>query len=202
MYEELSETKIKRKEKCNAGNIFCTVNGFHMLCIFSSKQISKAYFGVLYSYDGCGCHRKSGLSANSWSQDGGGGSAGKSGVLSGISFLLLFTIQAIADLCKTRIPAAVRGVCICICFIIFLGASSAGRVDWYYRSVEMVIRDGYTFLKREYGPLHLLSPIYIVITLVCGLIIIVNALRKKKHVSYFVSVCSLCLLFLFSATFV
>ncbi|MDY5845762.1 MAG: HD domain-containing protein, partial [Bariatricus sp.] len=117
-------------------------------------------------------------------------------------FLLLFTIQAIADLCKTRIPAAVRVLCICICLTIFLGASSAGRVDWYYRGVKMVIRDGYTFLQREYGPLHLLSPIYIVLTLGCGLIIVANALRKKKHVSHFVSVGSLCLLILCSATFV
>ena len=50
-------------------------------------------------------------------------------------FLLLFTIQASADLCKTRVPVAVRVLCICISFIIFLGASSAGYVDWYYRSV-------------------------------------------------------------------
>ena len=105
-------------------------------------------------------------------------------------------------MCKTRIPAAVRVLCICIYLIIFLGASSVGRVDWYYRSVEMVIRDGYTFLKREYGPLHLLSPIYIAITLGCGLLIVANVLRKKKHVSYFVSVGSLCLLILCSATFV
>ena len=53
---------------------------------FFAKQISKAYFRVLYSYDGCCCHCKSGVSANSRGQDGGGGSAGKSGVLSGISF--------------------------------------------------------------------------------------------------------------------
>ena len=105
-------------------------------------------------------------------------------------------------MCKTRIPVAVRVLCICICLIIFLGASSVGRVDWYYRSVEMVIRDGYTFLKREYGPLHLLSPIYIAITLGCGLLIVANVLRKKKHVSYSVSVGSLCLLILCSATFV
>lgn len=116
-------------------------------------------------------------------------------------FLLLFTIHAIADLCKTSIPIAVRVLCVCICFVIFLGASSAGYVDWYYRSVEMVIRDGYTFLKREYGPLHLISPIYIVITLCYGLGIVVNALRQKKHVSHFVSVGSLCLLILCSATF-
>ena len=117
-------------------------------------------------------------------------------------FLLLFTIQAIADLCKTRIPAAVRGLCICNSFIIFLGASSVGYVDWYYRSVEMVIQGGYTFLKREYGPLHLLSPIYIVISLGCGLIIVVNALRKKKQVSFWVSVGSMFLLILCSATVV
>ena len=117
-------------------------------------------------------------------------------------FLLLFTIQAIADLCKTRIPVAVRGLCICISFIIFLGASSVGYVDWYYRSVEMVIRDGYTFLQREYGPLHLMSPIYIAITFGCGLIIVFNAMRRKKHVSHFVSLGSLCLLIICISTFV
>ena len=116
-------------------------------------------------------------------------------------FLLLFTIQVIADLCKNHIPVAVQGLCVCICLTIFLGASSVGYTDWYYRSVEMVIRDGYTFLEREYGPLHLLSPIYIVITLGYGLGIVVNALRKKKHVSHFVSVGSLCLLILCGATF-
>ena len=117
-------------------------------------------------------------------------------------FLLLFTIQAIADLCKTRVPVAVRVLCICISFIIFLGASSAGYVDWYYRSVEMVIRDGYTFLQREYGPLHLLSPIYIAITFGCGLIIVLNAMRRKKHVSHFVSLGSLCFLIICISTFV
>ena len=89
-----------------------------------------------------------------------------------------------------------------MCLIIFFGASSAGYVDWYYRSVEMVIRNGYTFLVREYGPLHILSPIYIVITLGYGLYVVANAIHKKKHVSLFVSVGSLCLLLLCSGTFV
>ncbi|MGN0038652.1 MAG: HD domain-containing phosphohydrolase [Coriobacteriales bacterium] len=117
-------------------------------------------------------------------------------------FLLLFTIQSIADLCKTRIPVALRALCIVMSLVIFLGASSAGYSDLYYRSVEMVIRDGYTFLQREYGPLHMLSPIYIVITLGSGLVIVVNALRKKKHVSHVVSVGSMCLLLLAALTFV
>ena len=117
-------------------------------------------------------------------------------------FLLLFTIHAISDLCATRIPTAVSVLCIINSFIIFIGASSVGYLDWYYRSVEMVIRDGYTFLQREYGPLHILSPIYIGITFGCGLIIVANALRKKKHVSYMVSVGSFFLLILCIATFV
>lgn len=117
-------------------------------------------------------------------------------------FLLLFTIQSIADLCQTRIPAALGALCIIMSLIIFLGASSAGFSDLYYRSVEMVVRDGYTFLQREYGPLHMLSPVYIVITLGSGLVIVVNALRKKKHVSHFVSVGSMCLLLVAALTFV
>ena len=116
-------------------------------------------------------------------------------------FLLLFTILVIADLCKFRIPTVVTILCICICFIIFLGASSVGHVGWYYRSVKMVIRGNYTFLEREYGPLHLMSPIYIVITLGYGLGIVAHAMRRKKHVSHFVSVGSLCMLILCSGTF-
>lgn len=120
----------------------------------------------------------------------------------GYPFLLLFTIQSIADLCKTRIPAALTGLCILMALVIFLGASSAGYADWYYRSVEMVMRDGYTFLQREYGPLHKLSPIYIALTLSCGLVIVVNALVKKRQVSRVVSLGSLCPLLFSAGTFV
>ena len=78
---------IERKEGTDdASGIFCNVNDFYRLCIFSDEQISKAYFGVLYSYDNRSCHRKSGLCANSRSKDGGGSFAGESSVMPGISF--------------------------------------------------------------------------------------------------------------------
>ncbi|MGN1406557.1 MAG: histidine kinase N-terminal 7TM domain-containing protein, partial [Erysipelotrichaceae bacterium] len=117
-------------------------------------------------------------------------------------FLLLFTIEAIANLCKTHIPVPLIILCVVLSFVIFLGASSVKYVDWYYKSVQMVIKDGYTFLQREYGPLHKLSPIYIGITFSTGLVIVINALRKKKDVSHFVSVGSLCLLLLCIVVFI
>ena len=76
------------------------------------------------------------------------------------SFLLLFMIAVIADLCKVRIPPAVIALCVTVCCVL-LCAMTVGRVPWYYRSVELVQRNGCAFLRKEYGPLHVLYPVYI-----------------------------------------
>ena len=110
------------------------------------------------------------------------------------SFLLLFMIAAIADLCKVRVPRAVTVLGVCVCFALFLCAATAEQVDWYYRSVELVKRNGCSFLDKEYGPLHTLYPLYVLGMLCYGMGIVVYTLQRKKTVSHFVSLGSLGLL--------
>lgn len=117
------------------------------------------------------------------------------------SFLLLFMIAAIANLCKVKIPAAVLTVCVGVCFVLLLCAMSVGRLPWYYREVTLVQRNGYSFLQKEYGPLHVLYPVYIIGMLLYGLGIVAYALRQKKTVSHFVSVGSLCILIFASSVY-
>lgn len=110
------------------------------------------------------------------------------------TFQLLFMIAAIADLCKVRVPTMVTILGVCLCFVLFLCAATVGQVDWYYRSVELVQRNGCSFLIKEYGPLHTLYPVYVLGMLCYGLGIVTYTLQRKKTVSHFVSLGSLCLL--------
>lgn len=90
---------------------------------------------------------------------------------------------------------------LCFCFVLFSFASTVGEVDWYYKSMELVQRGGTSFLRKEYGPMHILYPVYVLGMMCYGLGIVVYALRRKKTVSHFVSVGSLCLLILVSCVY-
>ena len=109
-------------------------------------------------------------------------------------FLLLFIIIVIADLCKTQVPLAVKILCGCMGLMVFLGSATPEYVPWYYESVELIQEGGSSFLKKEYGPLHTLYPIYILAMLSYGIWIVFQALRQKKRVSHFVSIGALCCL--------
>lgn len=115
--------------------------------------------------------------------------------------LMLFMVAVISNLCRVYIPSLVKALGMCVCFVLFLCATTVGEVDWYYKSVELVQSGGTSFLYKEYGPLHILYPVYIVGMLLYGMGIVVYALRRKKRVSHFVSVGSLCLLILSSAVY-
>lgn len=110
------------------------------------------------------------------------------------SIILLFMIAVLADLCKVEIPPVIMAVCVCVCLTLFLCAMTAGRLNWYYREISLVQRNGCSFLHKVYGPLHVLYPAYVLGMLLYGLGIVGWALRQKKTVSHFVSVGSLCLL--------
>lgn len=112
-----------------------------------------------------------------------------------VSPFLLLIITVIADLCKTRVPTAVKILCCCVGVVVFLGAATPEYVPWYYRRVELLRQDGCSFLHKEYGPLHTIYPLYIWGMLLYGIGIVTMALRRTKRVSRFVSMGALlCLL--------
>lgn len=106
----------------------------------------------------------------------------------GTPFTLLFDVAVIADLCKTRVPLAVKILCTCVSFALFLCALTIGYVDWYYQDTWLVQGDGYVFLAKDYGPLHKLYPAYIMAMMLYSLGIVICALRRRTRVSHFVSV--------------
>ncbi|MBS7261226.1 MAG: HD domain-containing protein [Treponema sp.] len=102
----------------------------------------------------------------------------------GGSFSSFFLFMCIADLCKTKIPIWFQTLLIIYGGILFFFVSSVGKFDVYYKSVTIVHNFGVYMLKKEYGPLHILYPLYMLVTMTGGYFIIIKSFFNGKAVSY------------------
>jgi len=99
----------------------------------------------------------------------------------------LFCIFCIADLCNEKRNKVV-GIIISIIsmFLIFL-TNTLGKSSLYYKSVDLEIVNGFSRLVKEYGPLHIVYPIYLFLVIVICFGIIIKAYKNKRQVSYITS---------------
>lgn len=109
----------------------------------------------------------------------------------GSGFVGYFMICCIAQLCKTRIPIAVRCIGIGIGTIIISFAMTIGHSEIYYKSAQLIQTNGFSYLIKEYGPMHIIFVAEIILSLCYGLLIVVKSFTQKKRVSYISSICSL-----------
>ena len=109
----------------------------------------------------------------------------------GASFVGYFMVCSIAKICKTKIPAAVRYMCIVWGFTIASLAMTIGRFDVYYKSVSLVTVNGFSYLVKDYGHAHALFVIGIIAQLCYGFFIVAFSFKKGKTVSYISSIGSL-----------
>ena len=57
-----------------------------------------------------------------------------------------------------------------------------GHTDWYYKSVELLHGNGFNFIAKEYGLLHVLYPIMMVVYSVMLFFFIGYAVKKRKEI--------------------
>lgn len=112
----------------------------------------------------------------------------------GTSFSPFLFIMCLADLCKIRMKKIITVLFLTYGAVVFTAVSTIGIVPWYYHSVELVHKGGLTFLMKDYGPLHTLYPLYLLGSLILGLIFIIQAFTKKKDVSHVTSILLLIIL--------
>lgn len=102
----------------------------------------------------------------------------------GSCFSPFFIFMCIADLCKVNIKKVYQGLLLAYSILVFTFISSSGAISWYYSKVYFEIKNGAGILVKEYGPLHLLYPIYLVIILTCSLSVIIGSFKRRSYVSY------------------
>lgn len=99
----------------------------------------------------------------------------------------VFCILCIADLCHQKKVNLITIPLIFTAAFLFFLVNTIGKNELYYKSIELVIEPGYSWLKKEYAPLHNLYPIYILSCMFICMGIIVKAYLNKKYISYITS---------------
>lgn len=157
----------------------------YYLCLYGCLLVSALGYMLIYNAN----HLESALFSNLV-------------VYLGSAFSPYFLMLCIADLCKTRISTTWKVVGGVLGAFIFLAASSYGVVDWYYKSVELIIDGRIHFLRKVNGPLHIVYPIYLGISISLSIIFVVRAMLRKKDVSYKNSIALVVCLFFAIAVYV
>lgn len=97
-------------------------------------------------------------------------------------FLQLFIVLSIFNLCKINIPKWVRTAMFAACALVYGSVLTVGHTKIFYSSVDFVIADGVPVLLREYGFMHTVFYVVLIILFLTGIITLVYSWFKKKDV--------------------
>lgn len=95
---------------------------------------------------------------------------------------MIFTLF-ICNLCKIKIPLFVKCIALAIPTFIYALVLTIGKSGIYYQNVQLGIGNGHNYLIKEYGPLHILYPIFTVLCMTAYIGAVVYAIISKKNVS-------------------
>lgn len=101
----------------------------------------------------------------------------------GGSFLPLIGLMLVLSICQIKVPKIVRFVMFLFPSAIYGLSLTVGHWDLYYKSVDIVHRNGVTVLVKEYGPLHTLFYVQIIVFLIATIIVLLIGWFKKPNVS-------------------
>lgn len=98
----------------------------------------------------------------------------------GSAFSLLMMLYIIYEVCQLHKRKWLVWLSLCFTFTLFSLAASGDLFGLYYRSIDLEFTDGVTHLVKEYGPLHKLYALHLVVYVVAMLVIIGYAAKTKR----------------------
>ena len=100
----------------------------------------------------------------------------------GGSFLQLFIVFSIFNLCHISLPNWLRMLMFGACAIEYASVLTIGHKDFFYKSVSFAIVDGNQVFVREYGFMHTVFYILLCMFFLTGIIAIIYSWLRKKEV--------------------
>ncbi len=100
----------------------------------------------------------------------------------GGSFLQMFILFSILNLCQINIKNWVRILLYLCCIVLFMGTLTIGHTDLFYRNVTFSIQNGMVRLEREYGVMHTLYFVVVLAFFAVGFAAICYSWVKKRQV--------------------
>lgn len=93
-----------------------------------------------------------------------------------LSTCMLFTI---IKLCGYKVTKAHVIIALSLGVVMFLIVATSGILPWYYKSVSIESINGATVLKKDYGILHTVYLVYLVLYFLAMLTTIIHSIAKK-----------------------
>ena len=94
-----------------------------------------------------------------------------------LSTCMLFTI---IKLCGYKVTKAHVIIALSLGVVMFLIVATSGILPWYYKSVSIESINGATVLKKDYGILHPVYLVYLVLYFLAMLTTIIHSIVKKR----------------------
>lgn len=99
-------------------------------------------------------------------------------------FVPMTMLLLISKICHVTYPRWVPYVTSVLAALMLGLVLTTGRLDWYYVSVELTEVNGAAKLVKEYGVLHPLNLIYVLLYFVSMMIVVILSLKKKSEASH------------------
>lgn len=96
----------------------------------------------------------------------------------------LLAMLMLARLCNIRIPRFLSAMMTLYSTVVLCFVMTIGKYDIYYKSVALVTGDGYSYLDKTYGPMHVLYPVMMAVYALIMIIFLCQAFRKRRYVSF------------------
>ena len=113
----------------------------------------------------------------------------------GAVFLPLFMLLIILEECRFSPGRHLIGALVFVSSCIFFLTMTPGYTTWYYESVELIFVNGGAKLVKNYGPMHKLYYVYLILYFSFMTASIILAVLKKKHSSIKIPLTLLSLVF-------
>ena len=102
----------------------------------------------------------------------------------GACYIMLALIIILARLCEIKIPTAITVILSIYATFVFGLVITIGFNDLYYKTFELAQGNGYNYLEKEYGPLHILYPILNLIECAVVIVIVIASFKKKNKIPF------------------
>lgn len=96
----------------------------------------------------------------------------------------LLTVFLLARLCEHRVPNWLKILLISYSTLVLGLVMTIGKLDIYYKDVELAHGNGYSYLIKTYGPGHVLYPVMMMMYAVIMLMYLEYAIKKRSQLSF------------------
>lgn len=96
----------------------------------------------------------------------------------------LLAVLVLTRLCNITVPRILTRCMTLYSSIVLCFVLTIGKYDIYYKSVEFAHENGYSYLIKTYGPMHVLYPIMMILYAISMLVITYKAFRKRHYISF------------------